>query len=97
MARFAHPRYRDSNLSAAEIAEVVETSRYLRQHAETEFKHMPEKSVNAVLNGTSPRVRQFLKDSKEIADFTADGGRTMPFQQQGGDRPRHHWTNVILR
>lgn len=56
--------------------ELFETARYLRDHAKTDFRNMPEKSITRVLNNASPEVRKaMLEQYKGREHFAETGGR----------------------
>jgi hypothetical protein len=56
--------------------EVFEISRYLRDHAKSDFKSMPEKTVSAVLNRASGEARLALAKQFKAQEYLAEtGGR----------------------
>lgn len=53
---------------------------YLHQHAASDFRHMPEKTVSAVLNKASPAVRAHMLKNQQFVEHVINGGRSEPFQ-----------------
>lgn len=81
--------------------EVFDISRYLRDHAKSDFRHMPEGSIAGVLNRASPEARRALAIQFKAAEHAAEtGGRIdehgnlKPFAErydesrQRADRPK---------
>lgn len=63
----------------AERHQLADVQSYLKHHAKTDFRNMPEKTATAVLNRLAPNVRQHIRNNRDFMDFIAEGGRSMPF------------------
>lgn len=67
-------------LSPAEREEVESLNNYLREHAKTDFRNMPERTVAAVMNKASPNARFFMNANRNVVtDLDESGGRYKPF------------------
>ena len=60
--------------------ELFDASAYLREHAETDFKKMPEKTVAAVLNTLSPEARKAFAIQYLGVEHAREAKRNMPFE-----------------